>query len=119
MATEDIVNITGRASAPINETLRHERKPEYQPAPLYDTLDARFDDRRFSTLAAAIGTELGGNDHLSVMQKHLVAAFVGCSIQLDALTASLLLGQNVDPAAYAAVAATMVSLYRCLSDSAH
>ena len=79
-----------------------------------DALDARFNDRRFSTLVAAISADLGEPDR---MQRHLVAAFVGCSIQLDALTASLLLGQNVDPVGYSSVAATMVSLYKCLLDS--
>jgi hypothetical protein len=86
---------------------------------LNDALDARFNDRRFSALVTAIGTELtdGEPDHLSTMQRHMINAFCGCSIQLDALTASLLLGQNVDPVGYSSVAATMVSLYKCLLDS--
>jgi len=68
-------------------------------------------------IANAISAELTGGepDRLSTMQRHMVAAFVGCSIELDALTASMLLGRDVDPVGYSSVAATMVKLSQRLA----
>jgi hypothetical protein len=95
-------------------------KPERQPVPSHDDVDARLHaNRRFLSMKAAISSEMTGGvpDHLDTMQRHLVAAFCGCALELDALTASLLVGRDIDPIGYASIAATMVNLSERLSDS--
>ena len=50
----------------------------------------------FDAIAHGIANDLGGEQHLSTVQKHLVEAFAGAALHLTDLNARLLLGQEID-----------------------
>ena len=52
--------------------------------------------QRFDAIARGIAQDLGGEDRLSVVQKHLVEAFAGAALNLQDLNARLLLGEEID-----------------------
>ena len=52
--------------------------------------------QRFDAIAHGIAQDLGGEDRLSTVQKHLVEAFAGAALHLTDLNARLLLGQEID-----------------------
>jgi hypothetical protein len=66
--------------------------------------------QRFDAVAHAIAEDLGGEDRLSAIQKHLVEAFAGVSIHLGDLHARLLLGEKIDIVEHATAVSTMVRI---------
>ncbi len=52
--------------------------------------------QRFDAIARGIAQDLGGEDQLSTVQKHLVEAFAGAALTLGDLNARLLLGEEID-----------------------
>jgi len=52
--------------------------------------------QRFEAIARGIAVDLGGQDRLSTVQKHLVEAFAGAAVHLNDLNARLLLGEEID-----------------------
>jgi hypothetical protein len=51
---------------------------------------------KFDAIASGIAEDLGGNDRLTTVQKHLVEAFAGVALAVSDLNARLLLGEEVD-----------------------
>ena len=75
------------------------------------SLDGRTKARRqFDAIAEGIAEDLGGSDHLSTVQRHLVEAFAGCAIAVHAINARLLLGQPIDLAEHSQITSTLVRL---------
>ena len=76
-----------------------------------EQIDGRTKARRqFDAIAEGITTDLGGEDQLSTVQRHLVEAFAGAAVHVHDLNARLLLGQEVDIAAHASAISTMVRI---------
>ena len=74
-----------------------------------DQLDGRTSAaKQFDTVARQIAADLGGEDRLSAVEKHLIAAFAGVSVHLNDLHARMLLGEKVDIAEHAVAVSTMV-----------
>jgi hypothetical protein len=72
-------------------------------------LDGRTRARRqFDAIASEIAADLGGEDQLSTIQKHLVEAFAGVAVNVHDLNARLMLGQQIDVAEHAHAISTMV-----------
>ena len=66
--------------------------------------------KQFESIAHGIEQDLGGQDHLSTVQKHLVEAFAGAAIQVNALNAKLLLGLDVDVVEHSQIISTLVRI---------
>ena len=64
--------------------------------------------QEFDAIASAIAQDLGGEDRLSTVQKHLVEAFAGCAIHVSHMNAQLLLGLQVDILTHSNAISTMV-----------
>jgi len=62
----------------------------------------------FDAIAKAIAQDLGGEENLSTVSKHLVEAFAGCAIHVGHINALLALGQQVDVIEHSQVISTMV-----------
>ena len=76
-----------------------------------DHLDGRTKAaQRFDAVADAIAEDLGGEDRLSAIEKHLVEAFAGVSIHLGDLHARLLLGERINIVEHATAVSTMVRI---------
>jgi hypothetical protein len=74
-----------------------------------DSLDGRTRARKqFDAIASGIAADLGGEDRLSTVQKHLVEAFAGCALTLNDINARVLLGEPVDLLAYSQAVSTLV-----------
>ena len=74
-----------------------------------DALDGRTRARKqFDAIATGIAGDLGGEDRLSTVQKHLVEAFAGAAVHVHDLNARLMLGQDVDIIAHSHAISTMV-----------
>jgi hypothetical protein len=75
------------------------------------SLDGRTRARKqFDAIAEGIAVDLGGSGQLSTVQRHLVEAFAGCAIVLQAINARILLGEPVDIADQASAASVLVRL---------
>ena len=60
-------------------------------------LDGRTKARRhFDAIASGIIADLGGEEALTTVQRHLVEAFAGAAVTVNDLNARLLLGGKVD-----------------------
>jgi hypothetical protein len=66
--------------------------------------------KQFDAIANGIAEDLGGDDRLSTVQKHLVEAFAGAAVHVNALNARLLLGQQVDIVEHSQAISTMVRI---------
>jgi hypothetical protein len=61
------------------------------------SLDGRTKARkRFDAVVDGIASDLGGEAHLTTVQRHLVEAFAGCAVVVHDINARLLLGQSID-----------------------
>jgi hypothetical protein len=75
------------------------------------SLDGRTKARKqFDAIAEGIAEDLGGSARLSTVQRHLVEAFAGCAIILQAINARILLGEAVDVADQSSAASTLVRI---------
>jgi hypothetical protein len=76
-----------------------------------DQLDGRTKAaQKFDAVAHAIAEDLGGEDRLSAIEKHLVEAFAGVSIHLGDIHARLLLGERINICEHATAVSTMVRI---------
>jgi hypothetical protein len=76
-----------------------------------NALDGRTRARKaFDAIAEGIAQDLGGEDRLSTVQRHLVEAFAGAAVHVHDLNARLLLGEDVDITAHASAISTMVRI---------
>lgn len=76
-----------------------------------DKLDRRtLASRKFSAIASGIAADLGGEDHLSTVQHHLIEAFAGAALHVHDLNARLLLGQQVDIVEHSQAISSMVRI---------
>jgi hypothetical protein len=64
----------------------------------------------FDAIAEGIAKDLGGEAQLSTVQRHLVEAFAGCAVVLQAINARILLGEPVNIADQASAASVLVRL---------
>ena len=64
--------------------------------------------KAFDAIARSIATDLGGEDRLSTVQRHLVEAFAGVAINVSHLNAQILIGEKVDICAHSQAVSTMV-----------
>jgi hypothetical protein len=71
----------------------------------------------FDAIARGIAQDLGGEDRLSTVQKHLVEAFAGAALSLGDLNARLLLGQEIDLLAQSQAVNALVKLASRLGTS--
>jgi hypothetical protein len=74
-----------------------------------DQLDQRTRAaQQFDAIARAIAADLGGEDRLSTVQKHLVEAFAGCAVHVGHINALLALGEEIDVVEHSQAISTMV-----------
>ena len=61
------------------------------------SLDGRTKARKqFDAVVEGIASDLGGEAHLTTVQRHLDEAFAGCAVVVHDINARLLLGQQID-----------------------
>jgi hypothetical protein len=73
------------------------------------SLDGRTKARKqFDAIANGIAADLGGEDRLTTIQKHLVEAFAGCALAVNAINAQLLLGRSIDILEQSSAVSTLV-----------
>src|SRR5262245_47673785 len=76
-----------------------------------DALDGRTKARKkFDAIAEGIAADLGGEDKLSTVQRHLVEAFAGAAVHVNDIHARLLLGEEIDIVAHSQAISTMVRI---------
>jgi hypothetical protein len=98
---------TPRSRAELSRTKQPSR--DKQPILSRDELDGRTKAaQRFDAIASGIAADLGGEDHLSTVQRHLVEAFAGAALRVHDLNAHLLLGQEVDVVEHCQAISSMV-----------
>ena len=66
--------------------------------------------QQFDAIARGITGDLGGEDQLSTVQRHLVEAFAGVACQVNDLNARLLLGEKIDVIEHSQAISTMVRI---------
>jgi hypothetical protein len=64
--------------------------------------------QRFDAVSAAIAADLGGEEHLSTIAKHLIEAFAGVALHVGDLNARLIIGEDVDAGEHSQAVSTMV-----------
>jgi hypothetical protein len=64
----------------------------------------------FDAVAHGIAQDLGGEEHLTTVQKHLVEAFAGCALHITDLNARLMLGEEIDLLAHTGAINALVKL---------
>lgn len=60
--------------------------------------------RRYSEIVGAIAVDLGGDDHLTELQKHLIRSVAGLVVLRERLDAKSINGENVNTAQYCRLA---------------
>ena len=74
-------------------------------------LDGRTKARKqFVAIADGVADDLKGSGKLSTIQLHLIEAFAGCAIIINAINAQLLSGEDIDIADHSQAASTLVRL---------
>jgi hypothetical protein len=72
-------------------------------------IDGRTKARRqFDAIASSIAADLGGEDRLSTIEKHLVEAFSGVALAVNDINARLMLGEEFDIVDLSQAVSTMV-----------
>jgi hypothetical protein len=75
------------------------------------SLDGRTRARKqFDAIANGIASDLGGEDHLSTVQRNLVEAFAGAAVHVHDLNARLLKGEPVDVLTHSQAISSMVRI---------
>ena|ERR1700730_12137150 len=90
----------GRPHGPIKPT----------PITRADLDDRTTAARRWDNLSRSIASDLGGEENLSSVQKTLIEAFVGVSIQLTNINMRGLQGEKVDLSELSLAASTLVRI---------
>jgi hypothetical protein len=76
---------------------------------VHESIDGRLRARRkFDSIAKGIAKDLGGEDRLTTVQKHLIEGFASIAIHANNLTARLLRGEVVDVVEHSQAISTMV-----------
>jgi hypothetical protein len=74
-------------------------------------LDGRTKARKqFDSIASGIAADLGGEEQLSTIQRHLVEAFAGAACHVNDINARLLLGEEIDVVLHSQAISTMVRI---------
>jgi hypothetical protein len=74
-----------------------------------ETLDGRTRSAKmFGSVEASVIEQLGGEDNLSAVQRHLIAAFAGMAVTLEDLNVRVMLGQPIDLNSYATCVSTLI-----------
>ena len=66
--------------------------------------------KQFDAIAQGIADDIKGSGELSTIQLHLVEAFAGCAIIINAINAQLLSGGAIDVTEHSQAASTLVRL---------
>ena len=69
----------------------------------------------FDAIMHGIAQDLGGEDHLTTVQRHLVEAFAGCALHVIDVNARLILGEEIDLLAHTGAVNALVKLASRLS----
>ena len=65
--------------------------------------------KQFDAIASSIAEDLGGEDQLSTVQKHLIEAFAGCAVVLSDINTRAMTGaEAIDLLAYSTAVSTLV-----------
>jgi hypothetical protein len=76
-----------------------------------ENLDGRTKARRmFDAIAFGVAEDLGGDEHLSTIQKHLVEAFAGAAIVVHDINARLMLGEKIDVLEHSQIVSVMIRI---------
>jgi hypothetical protein len=98
----------GAARSPLHKKRRAHRTTKIVPL-TRDKIDGRSNAaKQFDAIASGIAQDLGGEDRLSTVQKHLVEAFAGAALHVNELNAKLLLGDKVDLISHSTAISTLV-----------
>jgi hypothetical protein len=74
-------------------------------------LDGRTKARKqFDAIADGVADDLKGSGALSTIQLHLIEAFAGCALIINAINAKLLSGEDIDITDHSQAASTLVRL---------
>jgi hypothetical protein len=103
------LDTSGRAARPKRKRgPRPSRAVKFQ-ALTHESIDGRLRARRkFDAIAKGIAVDLGGEDRLTTVQKHLIEGFASIAIHVNNLTARLLRGEDVDVVEHSQAISTMV-----------
>lgn len=71
-------------------------------------LDGRIAAQSFNQIVHCVTSDLGGVDHLSEIEKHLITSFAGAAILQGHQLAHMLAGGTIDAHEYASVTASMI-----------
>jgi hypothetical protein len=75
------------------------------------SLDGRTRARKqFDSIANGIAADMGGEDYLSTVQRHLIEAFAGAAVHVHDLNARLLKGEPVDVLKHSQAISSMVRI---------
>lgn len=66
--------------------------------------------KQFDAIASGIAADLGGEDRLSTVERHLVEAFAGAAICVNDLNARLLLGEKIEILEFSQAISSVVRL---------
>jgi hypothetical protein len=76
-----------------------------------DKLDRRtLAARQFDAIASGIAADLGGEDHLTTVERHLIEGFAGAALRMHDVNARVLLGQEIDLAEHASIISSLVRI---------
>jgi hypothetical protein len=64
--------------------------------------------KMFMSVETSVIEDLGGEDNISAVQRHLVSAFAGMAVTLEDLNVRVMLGHPIDLNAYATCASTLI-----------
>lgn len=65
--------------------------------------------KQFDSIASSIAEDLGGEERLSTVQKHLIEAFAGCAVVLSDINTRAMTGtEAIDLLAYSTAVSTLV-----------
>lgn len=76
-----------------------------------DCLDRRSTAfREFVAIADGVIADLGGENNISTVQKHLVEAFAGAALNMHDLNSRLMLGEKIDVTEHSQALSSLVRL---------
>jgi hypothetical protein len=109
-ASVTCLDSTEKADAPARKPA-YKRKSRAKHVKLLsrENLDGRTTARKqFDAIASGIAADLGGEDRLSTIQKHLVEGFAGIAVVVSDLNCRLMLGLPVDVVEHCQTISTLI-----------
>lgn len=66
--------------------------------------------KMFEQVEVSVIEDLGGDDNISAVQRHLISAFAGMAVCLEDLNVRIMLGEQVDLNAFATCSSTLIRI---------